>query len=119
MTPRHLQFVNRLSGDPRSQQLKQSLECVMISLEPSHNFFNTQPRLGGIFHRAHARDCREVFVRLVFHRFSLHRDYTVIARPPRRWIAIRRLWAKLPAYTHEGTEITHRRGATILSPDIT
>jgi hypothetical protein len=47
----HLEFVERLGGDARGEDLVQAFERVMVTLEPADAFFNRETGLRGLVQR--------------------------------------------------------------------
>ena len=48
----HLEFIEGLGGDARGENLVESLERVMVTLEPADTFFDRETGLRGLVHRA-------------------------------------------------------------------
>ena len=63
-TETHFQFVNRLGGEARGENLMQALEGVMIALEPVDTFLDGQAGLHRLVQRAKSGERRQAAVRL-------------------------------------------------------
>ena len=50
----HLEFIERLGGDARGEDLVQALEGVMVTLEPADAFLDREAGLRGLVHRTNS-----------------------------------------------------------------
>ncbi len=64
-TEAHLQFVDRLGGDPGGKNVVQPLEGVVIAFEPRDALFDRKARLHRLGHRTNAGQAREAPVRAI------------------------------------------------------
>src|SRR5437870_5715567 len=56
----HLELIQRLSGDVRSEDLVQPFEGVMIALKPAHTFFDRETGFHGGLYRTDACQSRQI-----------------------------------------------------------
>ena len=64
-TEGHLQFINRFGGDPRCEDLVETLESVMEALETGDALFDGEAGSHGLFEARDACERRQIPVGLV------------------------------------------------------